>query len=274
MQKIEELLQSPYTALSVAIVLGALALSGRFSVTITQFLLVCAWGVAFVGMRGFPLPILVGSSTMLAGGLILLGYWFRPEAVPGYTGVLTPQVTVLFSARSAEASTIPRLQFGTSNEIVTQKEIGRDGAAGTLLLPALSEGQFKIESIGGKIKVSTQIADDTGNLVVVLDRNEWKVAPPPRTWDRNYSDDALEVKDAAGRVVLQVKALPDRIQLQGMWWVDIGPPNGHIRFILRGNPRIGAQINLVPKVPRDPNIPTIDPMFVYPGDQHLGELIK
>src|SRR5450432_914845 len=137
MEKIEEFLQSPYTALSVAIVLGALALSGRFSVTITQFLLVFAWGVGVVGMRAVPLPMLVGSATMLAGGLILLGYWFRPEAVPGYVGVLAPKTTVLFSARSAEASTIPRLQFGTSSEIVPQKEIGRDSAAGTLLLPAL-----------------------------------------------------------------------------------------------------------------------------------------
>jgi hypothetical protein len=35
---------------------------------------------------------------------------------------------------------------------------------------------------------------------------------PP--WDKNYTDDSLEVKDGRGRVVLQVRMLPDRVEFQ------------------------------------------------------------
>jgi hypothetical protein len=79
------------------------------------------------------------------------------------------------------------------------KELGQDPLK-TILFPALSERQFKIESIDGKIKVSTQIHDLNDNLIVELDRNEWKVGPS--AFDRNFTDDTLEVRDSSGAVVL------------------------------------------------------------------------
>jgi hypothetical protein len=177
----------------------------------------------------------------------------------------------LFFAPSNATIVVPKIQFGTANVIYGTKELGNDSPVGTLLFPALTESQFKIELIDGKYKVSTQIRDQNSKLLVELVRNEWKVAPPPDTWDRNYSDDALEVKDPFGAVILQVRALPDRVQIQGMWWWNMGPPNGVVRFFIRGNPQIGGQINLVPLGNKDP-LPVIDPMFVYPSDAHLGEL--
>ncbi|MEJ0092842.1 MAG: hypothetical protein WDN46_05280 [Methylocella sp.] len=48
-------------------------------------------------------------------------------------------------------------------------------------------------------------------------RNEWRVTPPPGTLDRNYTDDALEIRGAGGKIVLQLRVLQDRIQLQGEW---------------------------------------------------------
>jgi hypothetical protein len=170
------------------------------------------------------------------------------------------------------SSLIPRFQFGTSNVIYGVKEIGRESPAGSLLLPLLNERQFKIEVIEGKLKVSSQIADDNGHLIVELIQNEWKVAPPPNSWDRNYSDDALEVRDASGDVVLQIRLLPDRIQLQGVWWVDIGY-NGMVRIIIRGNIWDGAQTLFVPKNSKNP-APKIDPMFRYPSEHHLGQLVR
>ena len=139
--------------------------------------------------------------------------------------------------------------------------------------PALTESQFKVELIGGKVKVSTRIANDTGSLLIEIIRNEWLVAPPPQTWDRNYSDDALEVRDGSGRIVLQVRSLLDRIQIQGMWWVDLGPPNGVRRMTMweGTDPEKGAQLVFTPRSGRDPP-PEIAPMFVYPSELHLGEL--
>jgi len=194
----------------------------------------------------------------------------RPTS-PSYSGTLTPKPTLLFSPNKGEVSSIPKLQFGTSNVIYGVKEIGRESPDLSLLFPALSVRQFKIESVDGKIKVSTQITDENGKLIAELIRNEWKVAPPPRTWDRNYTGDALEVRDAFGDVVLQVKVLPDLIQLQGVWWINLGPPNGAVRLFIRGNPKDGAQVVIVPKQNKSPP-PSIEPMFRYPSDQNLGEL--
>ena len=184
-------------------------------------------------------------------------------------GILTPTVELLFSTKGPGMGLVPKLQIGQSDTFF----IGPAGPFGTLLFPALTEAQFKVESISGKVKVSARIVDDNSNLVVEIIRNEWRVAPPPQTWDRNYSDDALEVRDASGRIVLQVRALSDRIQLQGMWWVNLGPPNGVMRMtIWQGiNPNNGAQMVLSPKNNVEP-LPEISPIFVYPSELHAGEL--
>ena len=226
MQAIEKILESPYTALSVTVVLGALALSGKFSVTATQFLLVAAWGVVVIALRGQPLGIMVGLALVAGGALVLLAYFFRPDAVPSYAGVLVPKSELLFSA--TEGGKTPLIQIGTSGVVLAPKGFGRGtydemekDPTGAYLMPILKASQLTVESIDGKIKVSTRIDDADGNLIAEIIRNEWKVFPG-RSWDRNYSDDALEVKDARGLVVLQVRALADRIQIQGGWWVDMG----------------------------------------------------
>jgi hypothetical protein len=190
-------------------------------------------------------------------------------ATPTNVGILTPKVELLFSPKDPGSGLIPKLQIGRSNVFF----VGPSGPFGKLLFPALTESQFKVESIGGKVKVSTRIANDTGSLLVEIVRNEWLVAPPPQTWDRNYSDDALEVRDSSGWITLQVRALLDRIQIQGMWWVDLGPPNGVRRMtIWEGtDPEKGAQLVFTPKNGRDLP-PEITPVFVYPSELHLGEL--
>ena len=190
-------------------------------------------------------------------------------AMPKNVGVLTAKTELLFSPRDFGSSRIPKLQIGRSGVFFT----GPSGEFGTLLFPALTESQFKVESIEGKIKVSTRIADESGNLLAEINRNEWRVAPPPQTWDRNYSDDALEVRDSAGRIVLQVRARSDHIQIQGMWWVNLGPPNWVRRMtIWQGpDPKKGAQIVFSPKDSTD-QLPEIAPLFVYPSEPHLGEL--
>jgi hypothetical protein len=264
MPTLEKLLESPYTAIWLALVLGGLALSGKFNVTATQLLLVAAWVVAIVGMRGQPLAILIGLAAIIGGGLLILAYLFRPDAVPVYTGVLTPKPTLLFSANNG--GTTPKIQIGDSGVFL----VGDSGALSAQLFPALKASDFRVESIGGKIKVSTRIVDSSGNLIAEITRNEWKVSPT-QAWDRNYSDNALEVKDARGLVILQVRVLADRIQIQGGWWIHIGTPSGVRRLWVWRNPaEEGAQFVIAPKDDSNPII--IPPIFEYPGDQHLGEL--
>ena len=103
-----------------------------------------------------------------------------------------------------------------------------------------------MEAIDGIVKVSTYITDDEGNLIAELVRNEWKVAPPPRTWDRNYSKDALEVRDGKGAVILQVRAFSDQIQIQGIWRTSIGV-NKNVRLMIWKDPaKDGAAIQIFP----------------------------
>ncbi len=66
----------------------------------------------------------------------------------------------------------------------------------------------------GRVNFTMLIRDADGSAVAEIIDNEWHVNPG-RGFDRNYSDDALEVRDGTGDVILQVRALPDRIQLQG-----------------------------------------------------------
>jgi hypothetical protein len=265
MYAIEKILESSYSAIILAAVLGGLALSGRFSVIATQLLFVAAWGVALIGLWGQPWPIFLGSLACLGGGLFLLAYWARPDAIPSFSGMLSPKATLLYPPSAG--GTIPKLQIDDSGVFI----VAPGGGPFSLLFPALEASKFKVESIDGKIKFSTDITDANGDLIAEIIRNEWKVSALGRAWDHNYSDDALEVKDSKGRVVLQVRALPDRIQIQGAWYIDMGPPNGIRRVIIcKDQTQPDAQIVFTP--PDAKNIPSIPPMFKYPSDRHLGEL--
>ena len=264
MNTISQFLYNPLTALVVTLALGAVALSGHFSVTGTQFLLVAAWVVAIFGLRAQPWPVVVGLGAIMAGALVLLGYWFRPDVIPAYSGVLSPESTLLFSP---DGGKVTKIQIGQSRVFI----IDPNNPLAAQLYPALRTTQFKVENIAGEMKVSARILDHEGHQIAELVRNEWKVASPPSTWDRNYNDNALEVRDARGLVVLQVRALKDRVQLQGLWWIDLGPPNGIRQLTVREAPEGGAQFILSPE---DASPPPIAPLFEYPSDRHLGELRK
>lgn len=214
----------------------------------------------------------VRSSCCRFRGLLSLGRdLVTPDAVPSYSGTLTAKTQTIFS--TAGTSRIKTMEVGATGTTFT---IENQGEYGSLVLPFLTQSQFKIEDVDGRSKVSAQIADRTGNIIVELRRNEWKVAPPPGTWDRNYTDDALEVINAQGKVVLQVKVLPGRLQLQGEWWAPTCGPNVSVQGpacgirVLQVPGEYNGQIQILP--PERPNAYQIKRMFEYPSDLHLEEL--
>jgi hypothetical protein len=155
---------------------------------------------------------------------------------------------------SKGGGTIFNIEIGQSGTFI---RVGHDQNLN--LLPLLRKTQFRVENVCGKIKVSSQIFDREGHLIVELVRNEWKVAPPPRTWDRNYTDDALEVRDGRGLVVLQVRALIDCIQIQGLWWIDMGPPRGIVQLIWREvSAGGGAQVLILSKQTADADVASFE----------------
>jgi hypothetical protein len=187
-------------------------------------------------------------------------------AAPSHTGILVPRSDIVFS--TTEGSKITKMQIGESDVYF----VGEEGP-GKLILPMLRETQFTIEKIDSRMLFSTQITNQDGNFIVEIIKNEWKVAPPPGTWDRNYTTDSLEVIDPQGQVVLQVKVLNDLIRIQGSWWIDRGPPDVIVKVTLWAAPPAGAQLVLTPKNSKQPP-PSIPRVFSYPSERHLGELAR
>lgn len=224
--------------------------------------------------------------------LALLG-WYKPEAVPvwltsiataillvvailqvallrkekkekekgRYTGELrTEQNDVLLSSKD---SIYPKLELGDSGAIFLFA-----GEAGTPLFKFFENSHLTVVKEGGQLKVSTNIYDKRGNLVAELRNNEWRVNQNI-SFDRNFSNHALEVKDSSGDVVLQVRLVEDRIQIQAKFY----GPNGEGVALGKGFDALGNPGGIMEVTgPRHPVLQMkIPPLFRYPSDLHLGE---
>ncbi len=204
------------------------------------------------------------------GGLVALiggfGTWYfgnqidnEKEAKAAQTGKLTASRTKTEVLFSNETSKYPILEIGNSGSMLVQA-----GEPGTPIL-IIGGNELLITKVNQQVKVSVKLFDQKGNLLAELIDNEWGINKN-HIYDRNYSVDALEVRDSRGKVILQVKVLADRIQLQGIFWAANGfgfaiwvengmalmrhlKPNGHYNHV-------------------------IQPMFKYPSDMHLGEQVK
>lgn len=210
-------------------------------------------------------PAAKNSPNISAAGNVSIGQIgdiINQPAVPTYTGKIEAEKTEshLFGKN------IPRaIEIGDSGARLIYS-----GPQGSPFMTFAENYHLKIDLIDGELKVSTQIRNRKGEMVAELVENEWKVALPPKTWDRNYNKNTIEVKDDTGSIVLQVRALPDRIQLQGDWWQD---EIRGIRLVKDPNGRGGALTIFGPAF-RPENASPILPLFRYPSERHLGELIS
>jgi hypothetical protein len=254
--------RTAYFSLIITLVIGGLALSGKFSVTATQILFLMAWVAAIIALRSKSLFIITPMACALGCALLLLAFYFRPDVIPQYVGAITPQRKVPFSSSSDENR--PTIQIGDGSTYLVW-----NGPRGTPVLKFFGESELIIETIRNEVKVTTTIRDEHGNIVAELVRNEWRVAPPPNTFDRNYNAHSLEVRNARGQIVLQVTSLPDRIQLQGEWWSKSG---AGFRLVALRNHGQGVIIQRPHELLTDDL--EIQPMFEYPSDRHFGELKK
>ncbi len=92
--------------------------------------------------------------------------------------------------------------------------------------------------------------------------NEWK-HQQPAIFDRNYTRDALEIRDKTGKVALQVANLGNTVDVAAVfhckndWTYMVGPIAGE-----------GAAIEL--RRPGEPLTYEIPPICDYPSDLHFG----
>ncbi len=182
------------------------------------------------------------------------------KKIDAYSGLLESKV--LFSART---ETYPKMEFGDSGSVLLFA-----GTPGTPLLTFTKDNALTIEVENDQIKVSKLIRDNSGKVVAELIKNEWKVNRN-HSWDRNYSKNALEVKDDTGDIVLQIRLIGDKVQLQAKFYNSTGRGVGIGKVL--GPDGWGGGIELT-----GPNHPElllkIDPIFKYPSDSHLGELAE
>ncbi len=182
------------------------------------------------------------------------------EAPAAYSGELRANEEILFSGPN---HVWPKIEFGDSGAILMYT-----GPEGSPLFRIGEETGLTIVREGRQVKLSTIIRDQNGRVVAELVKNEWKVNPH-NSWDRNYTADTLEVKDPTGDIVLQVRALPDRIQLQAKFYEATGRGVGF--GAIRGpDGQWGGGIELTGSA--HPRLTLrIAPLFKYPSDRHLGE---
>jgi hypothetical protein len=129
------------------------------------------------------------------------------------------------------------------------------------------DAEFRTEYGKKGPMVSTTIRDGDGHIVATVEKNHWTVYQPFCP-DKNYTEDALEILDSSWHVVLQLRILTDRVQVQGEWWDNQG--NG-LR-VVKGSDGHAYAAPLGPRIKRNELL--IRPMFVHPSKHHWEEFVR
>lgn len=188
-----------------------------------------------------------------------------------YSGILAPKCNILRALLSPlrvllspKGAPLPKLELGDSGSILVWA-----GPHGKPMFKLFEDNSLTIATRRGRVSVSTLIRDPDGSVVAELVNNEWRVNPH-ESFDRNYTKDALEVKDHGGNIILQVRMLEDRARFQGKFYDSSGRG---VALGSEGGPHNKHGVIQV-SGPNHPLDFSIEPIFKYPSDTHLGELIE
>ncbi|MFH1101385.1 MAG: hypothetical protein V1726_05050 [Methanobacteriota archaeon] len=117
----------------------------------------------------------------------------------------------------------------------------------------------------GKLKISTILRNENGEIVAELKANEWQVNPN-LIFDRNFDDTAIEVINTKGDVVLQADLVERCVKFVGYfyredgWQIAVGPSETGGGYIELRPPGEEIQMNF-------------DKIFQYPSELHPGERV-
>ncbi|MCX6704575.1 MAG: hypothetical protein NTZ07_04005 [Candidatus Woesebacteria bacterium] len=176
----------------------------------------------------------------------------KNEDISKYTGVIKAHPITIFSLKE---NIIPKVQIGDRGPIFQ----------GDFSLFKRLGLQVRIKD--KQIKVSASVTDYNNELVATIIDNEWKVNPN-KSFDRNYSNDAFEVKDNKGKVVLQIKLTEKILQFQGILY----DPKRGLSWLVAQRERDGRMDGFMEiQKPGESFSYSISPIFKYPSNLHLGE---
>ncbi|MBD2753738.1 hypothetical protein [Spirosoma validum] len=177
------------------------------------------------------------------------------------TGILASSRKVLFSIDQKVYPTIEIGDSGTNFELLPTAEYFFNVEDSKLIINKNNDSLF----------VSMKFYTPSGDLLAEIVDNEWTLNKEG-VLDRNYTKNALEVRGSNGEIELQIQLLPDRVRLQGIF----RGPNGGLSLALVKHPIHGKGAKIIVLQEGEKLIPEnkIQPMFRYPSDTHLGELIE
>lgn len=163
------------------------------------------------------------------------------EKAAQLSGDLSPSEIKI--APDSTSNSIPLLQIGDGG---TKLQFTGDQNT-----PMSKGGPDKLwmRRVKGDVKISLEVRNKNGETIVQIAQNHWIVSANAAVcWDKNYTDNSLEVLDGSRRVVLQIRLFADGIQLQ----MD------------------GTGVNYFEDGKDDPE-EGIKPIFLYPSSQNWGK---
>ncbi len=258
---------SPFIQIIFAVLLAILPITiSEIPVMWKCLLWLFAWaimvrlGYAFIPGVG-KLPIVVKISLLVGLSALLLA------------GTYGRIYTLWRKEKAAATSGVLRVHGATPNAQGRIFQIGRVGTTFDWQGPEnqspitfLDAAKFNLSVKNGELRVSMEVVDGQGKLVAKITDNRWEVSPDHFiSWDKNYTDDTLEVLDGRQTVVLQIRLLADKVQIQGEWHDAFG--NG---TRIEEAPGGAAQIF---KLVGQNNYPEqrIKPIMKYPSSEHWAE---
>jgi len=156
--------------------------------------------------------------------------------------------------------------FGGGLRITEGGEVVNPNVANADTLFDFVGSKTSIKRKNGELLLTTEVRDRSGAIIINILDNEWTMQPG-MSWEKNYTNNSIEVKDKRGRIVLQVTVLPDKVQLQAEWWTEYGRG---IR-VLEATNGGGSQIVRMDPPNFHPDEPGIKPVFVYPANKYFGD---
>lgn len=235
--------------------------------------ILCFLGLVYVIQAHNPIARFPKKSRILL--VLVLPFVF----ILGFSKTIDSQWVEEQSAKSS-GDLIPQGLFQATQIIVEYGDSGRKmpwtEASGGGDLKLMYDAGIHLDLGHKGIELTTVIRDSQGQKVVEVDRNHWTVSQFPVVTDKNFTKDSLEVLDRRGHVVLQVRILPDRIQLQGEWRDDLGRgirittcKDKNTNFEITGC--LQSWLNSVGELSLE-NI--INPVFLYPSKEHWRERVS
>lgn len=220
----------------------------------------------FVGKAGW-VRRFVQSGMLL---LVTLSLWqpistvWREQQAAALTGVLKAPT----SGQQFDDSDVT-LQIGPEADSTRFKWTGPKDR---MLWTAVGD-KISVRRNNGKLLLTTRVRDLNGAIIVDVVDNKWTVSSAENvSWDKNYSANALEVKDRRGRVVFQVVLMPDAVRIQGEWWTEFGNGARIMRPFPFDRVKTGPIFVMMTAL-YHPDTPAIEPIFKYPSKEHFGEFV-